>query len=391
MPTFNLKRFSDPGTLRAIEPGALLELLASYEEFLTGREFHLPTTPDPDLIDYDHLAAIFMTPDVDTPDELANALFYIHEMATADGMDALMAELQQMGEAVLFPPDSTPADVAVRCWLVDPEALERAHAESLLIRPRSFQYFQTQNWPPPGYLEPAAETLALLENELDNWFEQKNRGRGARVFPFPKDHEVWFLIRHGDPFKREGSLENEESSSVFYRPERHDVLVYDQNLGELRMNARSKGERDLYLERLGLYLLGSEHSFRISGQRYTLEPLRTLGQESLVWEDVDGLEWVVLRELWMEWGGPVHEVEIRKADDLFTALELREETIPQGPTLRQAKFQVKFSDGTTPRTVTIRVPQRAQFTRDQDSALVEEWLTLRGFVIPRSEASDEAA
>lgn len=44
---------------------------------------------------------------------------------------------------------------------------------------------------------------------------------------------------------------------------------------------------------------------------------------------------------------------------------------------------MKFSDSKTPHTITVKPSNIAQFTRDSDGALVEEWLLKRGFVIRR--------
>ncbi len=59
----------------------------------------------------------------------------------------------------------------------------------------------------------------------------------AALFMFPEADETWFLVRHGQPFRREGSIVDGESESVFYRPEKFDVLVYSSAASELRINA----------------------------------------------------------------------------------------------------------------------------------------------------------
>ena len=47
------------------------------------------------------------------------------------------------------------------------------------------------------------------------------------MFVFPKGDSIWFLVHHGDPFRREGSFDAGQALSVFYWPEKHDVLVYE--------------------------------------------------------------------------------------------------------------------------------------------------------------------
>jgi len=50
---------------------------------------------------------------------------------------------------------------------------------------------------------------------------------------------------------------------------------------------------------------------------------------------------------------------------------------------------VKFTDSKTARTVTIRPSNIAQYTRDSDAAVVEDWLTKRGFILAEQEDDEE--
>jgi len=388
MGTYNLHRFSNPDALKAISPEHFLAIISSYRAFFIARGVALPVPGSADEIDYEGLVRILMTPDSDTPKDLADALYFVHEMATAEGMDDLLHEAEKNAISLDCGPNPTPADVAVRMWLKARSVLERKHAEQFLTQPRSFEYFQTDRSPLPHFKKPTKKALEALEEDLDSWFESKKRGRGARVFVYPKQNAVWFLVRHGEPFKREGSLDGGRSSSVFYRPEKHDVLVYEPFIGELRMNATSKGEKELYRKKFGLHLFGDQ-SFFPGTSKYTLEPLRTRGALSLVCTDVDGMEWVRLKEIRYFWGGVENEVEIRRADDIFAALEARGRTIPTKAAIIRASFAVKFTDSKTPRTVCIRPSNIAQYIRDDDSTLVEDWLTKRGFVVAEEEKEYE--
>jgi hypothetical protein len=390
MATYNLRRFSHPDGLKAIGKDHLLTLLAPHGDFLSKRGVTLPPPTSADSLDYEALVNVFMSPDADTPKGLADALYFIHEMATTEGMDELLNEAEKKGLTMDGNPDPTPADVAVQIWLQDKDLLERKHAEQYLTRPRSFEYYQTNADPIPDFKTPSRKILGTLERDLDDWFERKKRGRGSKVFVYPKEKEIWFLVRHGEPYKREGSIEAGESSSVFYRPEKHDVLVYVPSLGELRMNAASKGEKELYRKQFGLHLFGSEDFFPETG-KYTLEPLREDGPASLACTDIEGMEWVKLTEVHFFWGGTEDEREIRKADDVFAAFESRGRSMPAKARITRARFQVKFTDSKTPRTVTIRPSNIAQYTRDHDSTIIEEWLDKRGFIKEAQEDGEDNA
>jgi len=141
-------------------------------------------------------------------------------------------------------------------------------------------------------------------------------------------------------------------------------------------------------QEIGLHLFGGEDFFPGTG-KYTLEPLRTDGPAALVCTDVDGMEWVKLKEIHFFWGGSENEIEIRKASDVFAAFEARGRSLPAKSRIIRASFQVKFSDSKTPRTVTIRPSNIAQYTRDDDSAVVEEWLVKRGFIVTNRQEDHE--
>ena len=379
MATYNLRRFAQPTGLKAIAPEHLLAFLTPFQSYFEDRGLRLKPPTETNGLDYDRLVSVLMDPVPDTPTELLDALFYVHEMSTDECMDALLEEAEHNGLTLNGTPDPTAADVAVQIFLMDRDLLERKHAERYLTRPRSFEHFQTEVRPIPPFNPPSAQTLGSLQHDLDDWFEQKKRGRGARVFVYPKGDSIWFLVRHGDPFRREGSFDAGQASSVFYRPEKHDVLVYDPAVGEIRMHASSKGEKELYRASFGRHIFGDDDYFPDDG-KYTLDPIRRDGAASVVCTDVDGIDWVRLKEVQYLWGGAQREIEIHKADDLFAALEARGRGIPDSAPILRASFLVKFTDSKTPRTVTIRPSNMALYTRDSDADLVERWLQKRGFI-----------
>jgi len=265
----------------------------------------------------------------------------------------------------------------------DPKAtLERLHAERYLVRPRSFESCLSTGTVLPDLHHPADAVLQALEDDLNDWFDTHKRGRGTRVFPFVKEDGVWFLIRHGEPFKREGTIENGESSSVFYRPEKFDVLIYNPALGELAIHAGTKGEKKAYCKYLGKHLFGSETFFAFEGVdgKYSLEPIRTDGAACLVCRDIERIDGVQLAELQFRHSGHLYHVEIHKADDVFAALDSIARQIPPSAVLLRASFKVSFTGTVRPRTVVIRPPNLTMYDRESDSALLERWMIARGFI-----------
>ncbi len=381
MATLTLRHFATPESLRTITPKYLLRLLWPHRDYFPGRGLDLPN-PDAGLEpDYERLVEILINPE-GAPSPLVDALYFSNELATPESMDALLDELQTRGLSIDDGDEQTPIDVAIQVWLLDSDILQEKHAEQHLVRPRSFEYFQTTRSRIPDFEIPSIAARKALEAALDAWFVEHKRGTGARVFIYPREDGIWFLVRHGDPFRREGSMDGGEPTSVAYRPLKFDVLVYDPRIGEIRMNAGTVGEKTLYREQFGARFFGDAAFFPGTG-KYTLKPLQEDGEASLVCSDVDGVDWVRLKEVHFYWGGAEGEIEVRKAKDVFAAYAKRGVAFPSRVRVIKAVFEVKFTDCKTPRSVTIRPSNIAQYTRDHDSAHVEVWLAKRGFIIER--------
>jgi len=385
MATFNLRAFSRPELLRTIAPARLIALLEPYRTFLTARTFALPSAGDGAQIDYDRLTGIFMTPDAPdakTPQPLIDTLYVLDEMATAEGMDALVAGATKAGVTLSHAADQTPIDVCVEAWLADSDFVQSKHAEQYLEHLKSFEYYPPSGDTVPDFKLPKTAVLRTLESRLDDWFEKHKRGRGARVYMFPREQHVWFLIRHGQPLRREGSLEDGKPSSVLYRPEKFDIVIYDQSLAELRINAGTKGERELYRASFGAVLFKDEDFFAIA-DKFTLDPLRVDGEDSLKCDDIDGIEWIKLKEIQFRWGGAQGEIEIRKAKDVFAAYTARKASMPARPKIIKARFEVKFDGSKKTRKVAVHA-NGTQCLRNEDSLLIDQWLKLRRFIVAGS-------
>jgi hypothetical protein len=390
MATFRLRRFSKPETLKSIAPAMLLPFLQHFDSYFRSRGVELPESGDVETFDWERLIDVFMAPDAKTPQELVDALYYVDELSTDEGMNALLDEVDAAHITLTGGLFHAPADVAIEVWLHDPTILERVHASQYLSRPRSYVYYPVTGPVVPDFLLPTDGALRALEADLDNWFEKRRRGRASLVMMFPREECVWFLVRHGDPLRREGSIDHGEPSSVLYRPVKYDVVVYDQEIGDLRVNAGTEGERRMYREQFGKHLFGDPQLFGERG-KYSLEPLRSDGRAALNCEDIAGIDSIQLTEVHLRWPGAYQEREIRKSPDLFRAFESRGARLPENAQLVKAGFAVKFSNARNPRKVTIELPGKAQFRRDDDADYVEAWLKARGFVLNGRDNSHEPA
>ncbi|MBI5866930.1 MAG: hypothetical protein HZB43_01340 [candidate division Zixibacteria bacterium] len=378
MPTFNPRRFTEPGALRRFRRDRLSKFLSPYGEYLAKRGLELPSGTHA-RIDYDTLSHILMTPNKDTPNELVEALYFVHEMATARMMDTLLAEVKRHHVSLRLGPKPTAADVALELWLCRPDLLQRKHAEQKLEKRRNFESFKGSRAPgnSPHRFSDHAQVSAL-QADLRAWFEKNLRGSWCKVIPYRDGLRTVYMVRHGDAMHREPSVAEDRPSVAIYRPELFDVLAYNAVPDELWINAED-WIRDEYRRYFGLHLFGNEDYFPPS-RRFTLEPLRRSGRASLVCIDVSGIERVHLIEIEYGWTGAFPETVIRKSPDLFTIFE-GGHPIPGNATLTGAKFKIQFTDSKKWRTVRVEIPNKAVFQRDDDARLVEVWLRKRGFIV----------
>jgi hypothetical protein len=381
MATLTLRRFTNYATLTAIRPVHLLRLIAPYKDYFASRGMPLPEEDSiPANFPYAPIAQILMTTDAAIPQDLIEALYYIHEMASPAGHEAMIEALDEGAIVLDAGENATALDLAIQIWLKDRRLLEQLHSEQNLARPRSFDYFRADQEQPSEFKLPGTEALGQLEADLDRWFVRKRRGAATRVYAYGREGGAWFLVRHGEPLKHESVIQDGESTCIFFRPEKYDVIAYDAQTDEIRINARTKGERDLYRTMFGRHLFGSDHHFG-EQSRFTLEPLRRDGHTALMCQDVRGLEYVKLKEIQFFWGGNYNEVEIHKAEDVFAAIEDRRVVLPKDPRVSKATFAVKFKDAKAERTATISSTNRAYYKRDDDGGILETWMRRRGFII----------
>ena len=298
MPNLKPGRFAHPEMLRQIRADILLDWLAPGRNYLSehGLELPQPRVGDAPVLDYDKLASVFLEPAPDMPAELLESLYLFREMDAEPAMDALRAEVRRHRLDLGLDASATPLDALVRAWTLDRRLVETVRQGLELSRPRSFQYFSAAIEPPPRFNGPTVEQLAALERRLNLFYEAWQRGQGARVFPSRQEDDWFFLVRHGAPCRREGIMDKNEPSSIFFRPQRYDVLKYSVQHGELAINCCGPRERRVLLRLFGACLF-ERADFFPAAARYSLAPLMLRGRDCLACGDLPGFESVRLTEV----------------------------------------------------------------------------------------------
>lgn len=291
----------------------------------------------------------------------------------------------------------TVQDLALLLQLECPEDVQQYHALIHRVdaqkRVKRFEsYFSTSEVPKP-IRKITTRIREQMEIDLNLWAKANKRGIGMRIFVTQESKAVWFLIRHGQPMKRENAVtEAGGNQQVFYRPEKFDIAIYYPDSDELAIGVRTKGQKLAYAEAIGQYCFGDANYFSMeAGAKYTIIPLRENGADALSpCISIPEIEKVTLYELHIAHEGK-DNLEIRRYHDLFQTFERehRDITTEQGIELIKAKLLFHFSDKRT-HIVTLMPPNTAIYDREAEHDLIHAWLVERGFIIVHQPSSCKA-
>jgi hypothetical protein len=273
-------------------------------------------------------------------------------------------------------------DVALYTWLVAPTMLQELHSELAGFRLKKTEScFSIQS----AYPDLSKDKLIALEDDLNDWFDSLNKGRGVQVMVYERGDTIWFHLRHGELFRRDCALKNNgQTRRVVYRPERYDIIGYTPKDCEFEIHSDTKREKKLYCQLFGKYLFGNENFIQCGSHvnHYTLDPLIARGRDALSCSDVEGLERIHLTELQAKKSIRLKYSETYKSDiDLFSDWGTAKPKLDQTLILVRASFQIFFTGIIDPKKLTICTPNVTILDRDIERTLIMNWLKRRGFII----------
>ena len=380
MTSVRLSRLSRPGVLESIAPKRLFELLQPYTDFFASRSVRIES---PDSIDCQAVIREITQADRETPADLLDAICLIDELANAVAVELLLDRVPASSLGLEHGGEHSEADIVTAAWLSHREKLVQTHALSRLKRTRSYDYFQANQTTAPKFVTPAEETLEQLERDIDSWHVERFRAQGTKVEIFENGNEVEFSIMHGSLYRRQPVLNNGQFGFQSFWPVQSASAIYNREFGELRINAKSAKEKALYCRLLGMHMFGNENLFP-TGTKYTLEPLREFEFDALAPGDIEGVRNVRMVELWL--GDPDSRygvITIRKGDDLFDWAQAKKKDIHIERRLISATFKMELLNRKTELAITVRPPNVAIYSRGTVSAIIEAWLTQRGFILAK--------
>ena len=192
MSTLNFRQFSKPEVLQQVDKKHLIDFFKPFATYFRDRGLDVLAELGRSEPAYASICNILITSDDATPDELAEALYYVNDVASEDGAEVILDHLSREPDLFIAEQDSTPADLALQLWMARPKLLKRISGNLLSVSKRSYDYFQTSRETIPVFQEPSEEVIAELENALDDWFYRKLKGRFSKVICTPKEDYVWF-------------------------------------------------------------------------------------------------------------------------------------------------------------------------------------------------------
>jgi hypothetical protein len=373
--------FTKPDFLRKLNRFHLVEFLKPYANYLSQKGFALSeyTQDNIGVFDVNLLSEILINSSEAAPKELVEGLYAINDLSSNDGFDALIKAIHGSELESQIASDITNADLALQVWMRNRVLFERVRDELLVFKGRVYQYYKSR-YSASISVQPSQEQIQAIERSLNEWYKKNRRGSSAKISVCEKGDFLWFLIRHGDPFKREPVIENGESGSLFFQPEKYDVLVYNHVIREIRIYTKTKGQRELYRNAIGYHLFGDQEYFDVKS-KFTLEPLRTEKESALQCADIKGIDWIRLKEIHFQLGGNHRTIEVIKSEDVFESIKEWGNDFPETAVIIKAAFLIKFTDAVKPRSIVLNGNNRAQLSRDDDAEIIEQWLALRGFIV----------
>lgn len=370
-------RFTDCQFLRFVGRGLLSEFFAKFEA-----EVAVPPAEVSDETFFTALNRLLMSPE-GLPDAMNEVLHEAQELSTEEGHRRLLEGMREKGLPVSLADNATPEELALRVWLQAPALLAQKYSEQRFGRLTAFVYYEKD---PncfkfgPGSAGSRGHEGALVSH-LDGWFARNGRGdETVLIEKYDMGGDECYLIRHGDTFLRSPKIEKRKVEMLHYRPAKDDVVIYNLERDELRINAKTKGERELYRRAFGIYLHGFENYFRET-KTYSLDPLRDLGAEALECHDIPGVNKVVLTQLEMELGKN-NQCETRKADDVLACSwsgAPKGLVVPKGAKLKEAAFIIYVEAMAKPIEVRIKPPNMIRLGKNGGLPCVHQWMRKRGF------------
>lgn len=320
------------------------------------------------------------------PGDLSDDLERIDELTTDRGA-ALLLEAGTRAGVDVRALGMDPLEVAVRAFLDHRDVFEAAYGRQLVSALKGTTEFIGRARCPAGV--PELADLQALEALLGQHFEARARSAHCRISMGRDGARLVFTIAHGalvraDETLDEGVMVVRDSAapvylterSLRYRPQRRDVVVYDADVGQLRIRAGDAPSLHAYRHGFGT-LLHRDADWFGTEPIVSLEPLVRLGQA--VEAPTRGLAEVRLVGLIVRYTHGTGGTVAINSDDIWPFLAARMRGDLGDGELLEAVFHMHRPGVAAPTRVKVRAPNRVEYGKVDDTVF-RPFLEARGFL-----------
>jgi hypothetical protein len=321
------------------------------------------------------------------PGDLLELLYMLDDLADEQGDDRLRALVAAEGVEEDIPGldgDLSYADTAILIYRHKPEILTACHDEAT---PRKVcKYIEWRAANAIGLtLSQAKRRKQRVEREMAAWFASKGRGRVCDVHVFQDNNELRFVITHGQNYRSQGSYTPDlKRSRSAFRPQRHDLAIWDPRRRVLLVHASTRAEQQQYRSVFGQVYWGSTTYF----QRDDIYNLAVLQRHNFTLSQAYGVTASRLVEVITTLDDAHNTRQVTTGSDLLaSAREQRAPNLARG-TIVSAGFLLSYESGGRPRRLDIRMPNIADYDRDRDGIPARAWLEANRFLVESMPAAD---
>lgn len=385
MPTAKFQRFTNVRVLKTVRHERLLKFLSPHRDYIASRGLPLPREGEITDAAFDQLGDILKTPDHDTPGELLRSVHMVNELSRESTMEKLLHQIDELGSAFEGQERVRPADVAVEAILRHRDVAESFHRLQALHARRTYSYFQPITDDVPVINDSLERRRGSFENFVGDYFEAKRCGRGTEALMRVTDEAIDISVIRGLPWRIQDILVDGIRDILNFQPVHEDLLQFNRLTGELKINAGTTLQKEMYRAAFGQHFFDDEDMFP-EGDIWTTEPLRIHGAIALSVADIPQLLSANLTSATLFVPGERPELVTTKRPELIDVLAERiafYESQDMEVRIAEARIELRFVDGRRTRSVAIKPPNIAVYTRDGDADVIEEYLNARGFTSGR--------
>lgn len=375
MPGPAFRNFCDLAFLQGIDkPKYIAPLLRRYARYFKRQGVDVSALDNADATDR-KLLEVLTQPNETMPSELREALHILDRVADEVGRNRIQAELDGSRLGIRGVADLTPGEFAIAVYLRKPDLIQSCYDMTVGEKVRQFDEFQSRS-NRKLTLSAAQRKESQLKRALSGWFVDQGRGGLCDIHVYTEEDEIVFLITHGRNYRSVGTVEQDRRRSrLTYRPQKHDVVMFNMQTHILKVNAQFQNEKDLYRRCFGEVLFGDPINFP-GTDIYSLRPMQRQNFKLKLTADIRNAR---VSEVWILVQDEHRLLERCSAYDILeSARRQGRPNLQQGEIIRST-ILIRYATGGRERKLELRPPNVADYDRDRDAKVTERFIEENGF------------